>query len=74
MALVRCAKCGATVSTDDRSCGNCGYCPTFKCVFCIHASCGCDDVWDSCDFTGEICGDYQMACPAGVYDDSEDCD
>ena len=69
MALVRCARCGSTVSTDDKICNHCGYSPNFKCIMCRYATCGCDDVNESCDFSGEYCGDYEMACPAGIYEE-----
>lgn len=71
MAIVRCVKCGGTVSTDDKTCKHCGYTPSFKCIMCRYASCGSDDVYDSCNYSGEYCGEYELACPAGVYDDSD---
>ena len=65
MALVKCAECGATVSTGARSCPACGYSARGEqCYNCEHYEA--DEA--ECIFTSEK-GPYGAACPSFEYVD-----
>ena len=65
MALVKCAECGATVSSKAIQCPSCGYFPYGACEMCRYYE-GKEFGGGACRKTGEMVSWYKRVCPAMV--------